>query len=302
MNVDTLRLFTEVAHSLSFASVAQERGINPSSVSRNIAQLETQLGLRLFQRTTRTMALTEAGDLYFRRIRSIIEELDDAGERARSMNAAPTGMLRMTASVAFGERVIVPLLPEFRATYPDIRLELAFTDANVDLVGAAIDLAIRLGPPLTSDVVASRLFATRYRVVASPHYLATALPITRPQDLADHNCTLFALPQYRSEWRFRSRNATDPSEGLSVAISGDTIVSSALSLRSVVLGGAGPALLADWLIEDDIAMGRLVDLLPDYQATATTFDTAAWMIYPTRTYLPQKVRVTIDFLRDKLSG
>lgn len=300
MNIDALRLFTEVARKLSFAAVAADRGINPSSVSRVIGQLEQQLGLRLFQRTTRTMTLTEAGETYLRRVTSVIDELDEAEEQARAVNSGPLGTLRMTASVAFGERMIVPLLPEFRATYPDVRLELLFTDANVDLVGAGVDLAIRLGPPLTGDVVASRLFPTTYRVVASPEYLSNASIVSEPQDLADHACTLFALPEYRSEWLFRARTGNKRSEPVAVPISGGTVVSSALSLRSVVLGGGGPALLADWLIGEDVTAGRLIDILPDYEAAATSFETAAWIIYPSRAYLPQKVRVTIDFLRKRL--
>ncbi len=300
MNIDALRLFTEVAHKLNFAAVAEDRGINPSSVSRVIGQLEKQLGLRLFQRTTRTMTLTEAGETYLLRVAPIIDELDEAEEHARAINSGPLGTLRMTASIAFGERMVVPLLPEFRATYPDVKLELLFTDTNVDLVSAGIDLAIRLGPPLTGDVVASRLFPTTYRVVASPEYLSNASTIAKPEDLAEHACTLFALPEFRSEWRFKSRARKNLDEVIAVSIPGGTVVSSALSLRSVVLGGGGPALLADWLIGEDVSAGRLVDVLPDYEATATSFNTAAWILYASRAYLPQKVRVTIDFLRERL--
>lgn len=301
MNIDALRLFAEVARKLSFAAVAEDRGVNPSSVSRTIGQLEKQLGVRLLQRTTRNMALSEAGEAYFRRLSAILDELDEAEEQARMVNAGPTGTLRMTASVAFGERVIVPLVPGFRETYPDVRLELVFTDANVDLVAEGIDLAIRLGPRLTGDVVATRLFPTTYRVVASPAYVAAASPVNEPADLAQHACTVFALSAFRSEWKFRKRTGGERNGVESVAITSDTTVSSALSLRSIVLDGGGPALLADWLIGDDLAAGRLIDLLPGYDATATDFDTAAWLMYPSRSYLPRKVRVTIDFLREQLA-
>ncbi|MEM7283076.1 MAG: LysR family transcriptional regulator, partial [Pseudomonadota bacterium] len=123
MNIDTLRLFVEVARKLSFAAVAQERDINPSSVSRIIAQLEEHLALRLFQRTTRTMTLTEAGEAYFRRVSVIIEELEQAEEQARLANTGPMGTLKLTASVAFGERMIAPLVSTFRQSYPDVKLE-----------------------------------------------------------------------------------------------------------------------------------------------------------------------------------
>ncbi len=301
MNVDALRLFVEVANKLGFAAVAADRGVSPSSVSRIIGQLEGELGLRLFQRTTRTMTLTEAGGIYFRHVTPIIDALDEAEEEARRVNSGPLGTLRMTASVAFGERVIVPLLPDFRDAFPDVDLDLKFTDANVDLVAEGIDLAVRLGPGLTGDVVATRLFRTAYRVVASRAYLENAPPIGEPADLEHHACTVFQLPEYRSAWKFRQRAGGRRGETQTVPINAGTVVSSALSLRSVVLGGSGPALLADWLVRDDIAAGQLVDVLPGYDATATTFDTAAWLLYPSRAYLPQKVRVTIDFLKERLA-
>ncbi len=300
MNTDSLKMFIEVAHRLSFAAVAADRGVNPSSVSRTIGQLVTHQGVRLFQRTTRTMALTEAGEAFLGRVAGAVEDLERAEEQARLTNAGPTGTLRLTASVAFGERVIAPLLPAFRSAYPDVTLHLLFTDATVDLVAEAVDLAVRLGPAPVGDVVATRLFSTEYRVVASPQYLVGAPPIRVPADLADHACTVFALPAFRSEWRFRRRGEQRARTDERVPIATGTIVSSALSLRTVVLGGGGPALLADWLIGDDIAAGRLVDVLPDHEAAATDFETAAWLLYPSRAYLPQKVRVTIDFLKDRI--
>ncbi len=301
MDLNALRLFVAAARELSFAAVAQERDLNPSSVSRSIAQLETQLGLRLFHRTTRTMSLTEAGELYLARVAAIIDELDAAEEQARLVSTTPTGTLRLTASVAFGERVIVPLLPDFRARYPELKLELLFTDANLDLVGEGVDLALRLGPRPGGELVATRLFDTAYRVVASPDYLAGHAPIRRPADLAAHDCAVFALPAFRSAWRFRERGGGAGAAVQTVPVSAHAMVSSALSLRSIVLGGGGPALLADWLIGDDIRAGRLVDVLPAFEATAAGFDSAAWLAYASRSYLPRKVRVTVDYLKARLS-
>lgn len=298
MDVNALRLFVDVARRLSFAAVADQRGSSPSSVSRAIGQLERELGVRLLQRTTRSMTLTEAGAAYLARVADVIEELDAAGDAARMARSEPAGTLRLTASVAFGERIIVPLLPELRREYPKIRPELVFSDANLDLVAEGIDLAIRLGRRRGGDVVASRLFETRYRVVASPGYLQGAPAIRTPGDIAEHRCTVFALPEFRTGWRFRPRSGDG--KLVEVAVRAGSVVSSALSLRSVVLGGAGPALLADWLIGDDLAAGRLVDVLPGHDATATDFETAAWLMYPSRSFLPQKVRATADFLKQRL--
>ncbi|MGF1477787.1 MAG: LysR family transcriptional regulator [Geminicoccaceae bacterium] len=298
MEIETLRLFVDVANRLSFAAVAADRGVNPSSVSRAIAHLEGALGVRLLQRSTRRMTLTESGQAFRARVTDILDEYDQAVDQAQSSARGAAGTLRLTASVAFGERVITPLVPAFRATYPAVKLELLFTDANLDLVSNGIDLAVRLGHGVEGDLIASKLIPTRYRVCASPAYLADAAPINAPADLEHHPCVLFTLPAYRTAWRFRSRG--DGAAETVVPVSGDIAVSSALSLRSAVLSGLGPGLLADWLVGDDIEAGRLTRLLPDFEVTATEFDTAAWLVYPSRAYLPSKVRVMIDFLRAQL--
>ena len=302
METENLTLFLDVAQRLSFTAVAEARGLNPSSVSRAIGQVERELGVRLFERSTRRMSLTEAGEAFRLRASGILDEFEQAREQARGLVARPMGRLRLTASTAFGERMIVPLVPRFRAAYPEVALDLILTDARLDLIEEGIDLAVRLGTGVGGDGIVSRLLTTRYRVCASPDYLEIAPPLHRPEDLAVHACLLFTLPTFRTEWSFRSRGAVAGTEDpLRVPIRGDIAVSSALSLRTCVLQGGGPALLADWLIRDDLAAGGLVDLFPDYEVTATDFDTAAWLLYPSRAFLPQKTRVMIDFLRRELT-
>ncbi len=297
MNTETLHLFVDVAHRLSFAAVAAERRTSPSSVSRSISGLEDELGARLFHRTTRKMTLTEAGAKFLQRVSAIIDDLDQATDEARRSGSVPRGRLRLSASVAFGERVLVPLLPRFRNRFPNIQLDLMLTDANVDLAGEGIDLAIRLGAGVQGDHVVSKLRATRYRVCASPDYVSRSLQIEHPGDLSDHFCLLYTLPEFQSYWQFRDGKGRKQS----VPITGDIAISSALSMRSAAMAGIGPVLLADWLIGEDLETGALVDLFPDHEVTATTFDTAAWLLYPSRAYLPQKVRAMIDFLRETIA-
>lgn len=296
MDLAALRLFQEVGHRLSFKTVADEHGINPSSVSRTIGQLEDQLGVRLLQRTTRRMALTESGALFLQRVSRILSEFEEACEEASMPASKPMGTLKLTTSVAFGEQVLVPLVPRFQQLYPDVRLELALTDSNLDLVANNVDLAIRFAPTIEGDVIVSKLFGTCYRVVASPDYLAKVKTISRPSDLIEHPCSVFTFPAFRSTWRFRDTDGHIES----VAISNGLAISSAISLRSATLRGAGPALLADWLVGMDIADGSLIDLFPDHDVAATSFETAAWIVYPSRAYMPGKVRVMIDFLRETL--
>ena len=296
MDLSALRAFIDVARRGNFAAAARDRNVDPSSMSRIIAALEEELGLRLFQRTTRRLALTEAGELYLRRVEACVDELDQARDEALAIGAGPVGTLRLTASVGFGRTCVVPLLPEFRATFPALKLELLLTDANLDLVAERIDLAFRLGPSVDADVIGVKLFGTRYRVCASPAYLTKAPALTAPCDLSNHRCLRFVLPEFRSRWLFRSTDG-NISE---VPVDGDLVTSSALALRECAIAGMGPALLADWLIDGDIAEGRLVDVFPAYHVAATTFDTAAWLLYPSRAFLPKKVRTSIDFFRRKL--
>jgi len=297
MNLDTLDLFVEVARKRSFAAVAKKRNVDPSSVSRAIADLEAELGLRLFQRTTRTMTLTEAGDVYLSRIEPLTEEIARAREAALQVTGQPRGLLRITASVTFGQMCIMPLLGEFRALYPHLKVECLFTDANLDLVADRIDLAVRLAPIVRGDLIVSKLMDTRYRVVASPAYLASRPPVGRPSDLSAHKVLFFNLKAFRTRWLFR--DAAGHVE--SVPIDGDITLAPAGSLLAAAIDGLGPALLPDWLIENAIGRGELVDVLPEHRAAATTFDTAAWLVYPSRAFVPRKVRAMVDFLRVRLA-
>lgn len=296
MELENLRLFVEVARRGNFAAVARDHNIDPSSVSRAMALLEDELGVRLLQRTTRHVTLTEAGEIYFSKVNTLLDGLEQARDDARSVSSEPGGTLRLTASVAFGNICVIPLLAEFRARYPQIKLELLFTDAVIDLVQERIDLAIRLGQPTATDLISTKLFDTRYHVCASPGYLAKHPTPVQPVDLQQHNCLLFALPDFRFRWLFRDLHG----EIQEVVIHGDITILSALALRDCALAGLGPVLLPNWLIEDDIAQQRLVDLFPAYRVTASDFDTAAWLLYPSRTHLPNKVRVMIDFLKKHL--
>lgn len=296
MDIDSLKTVALAARLGSFAAAARALDTDPSSVSRTVAAVEAALKLRLFQRTTRRLTITEEGDLYLSRIRPLLDEFDRARDEAQSMRAAPSGTLRLTASVAFAHECIVPHLKEFRQLFPALTLELIPTDDNLDLLANGIDLAIRLSAAPQGDLVSTRLLRTRYRVVASPDYAASAGPFMNPGDLAECECLRFALPDYRTSWRFARGNDAP----VDVPVSGPLLIANALSLRQAALDGLGPALLADWLIGRHLAEGRLVDLFLDYECTATEFDTGAWALYPSRSYLPHKVRVLIDFLRARL--
>lgn len=295
MNVESLVLFVEVSRLGSFASVARKQNLDPSSVSRAISALEDELGLRLFQRTTRQLVLTEAGEIYLNRIEPLLSEFDYAIDAARKVSRGPNGKLKVTASIAFGQVCLLPHIDEFRHLYPGIEVELQLTDSVLDLVSHGIDLACRLAAEFDSSLVGSKLFDTKYKVCVSPEYYASNPVITCPEDLEQHECVVFTMPEYRSRWMFKDKQMNVSSVNINSSLS----ISSALALREAVLCGMGPSLLADWLVRDEIEKGNLVTVLNQYEVTAQNFKTAAWLLYPSRNFLPNKARVMIDFLKAK---
>lgn len=294
MDLNTLKTALRVAELGSFSAVAREADLNHSSVSRAIAALEDRLGLRLFQRTSQTLSLTAEGEQYFRRVAPLVEEMEEARRDARNERTKPRGLLRLTASVAYGTKQIVPHLTALHKRAPELEVELILSDGNLDLIAERIDLAIRLAPAPDGELISSRLHSTRYHVAASPDWIErNGLPDS-PDALGDVACVRGTLPGHRDTWQFRDPNIGHVSE---VAISGPVLISNPLAQLEAARTGLGPALLADWLLREDLKAERLVTLLPNHDATPTTFETAAWLLYPSRTYLPAKVRVAIDHLR-----
>ncbi len=300
MHLESLRTFAEVVRLGSFAAAARALDASPSAVTRTIAALEAELGARLLQRTTRKLALTAGGEAYLAQVQPLLEELDAAGDALRAGAGQVHGVVRLTASVAFGQVMLVPLLPALHQAYPGLQVELLLSDAVVDLVLQRVDIALRLAPSADASLIGQRLRPMHYRVVASPAYLRKHCRPRHPQDLADCPCLRFPLPGYRTQWSFRARAGAEASQPLDVPVGGWLVVSSALALRQSALDGLGPALLADWLVLDDIEAGRLVDLFPKWEATATQFDSAVWLLYASRVHVPQRVRATIEFLRTRL--
>jgi DNA-binding transcriptional LysR family regulator len=301
MHLDQLRTFIEVVRQGSFAGAARSLNLDPSKVTRSVAGLESLLGVRLLQRSTRQLALTADGEAYLAQVEPLLTELDLATEQLRSGSGQLRGLVRVTASVAFGQTLLVPLLPRLHALHPGLEVELLLSDSVVDLVTQRVDLALRLGPSVDSSLIGQRLRAVNFRAVASPRYLKAHGRPRRPADLADCACLRFPLPGFRTQWMFRP--FSEPSGAVeTVPVGGWLVASSALALRQAALDGLGVALLSDWLVGNDIASGRLVDLLPKWEATATHFDSGVWLLYASREHLPQRVRVVRDFLRERLAA
>lgn len=292
MDIHLFQTFIEVARLGSFAAVARNQHTDPSVVSRQIAALEKSLGYRLFDRTTRRLALTEAGQLTLTRIKAPLDELIDVSQFVKDTISTPQGSLRITTSIAFAELWLMPRIKKFEEQYPLIALELVLSDSNIDLDSQHIDLAIRLGSHIEGSYVSTRLFPTHYRVVASPEYLQKSAKCHHPADLSSHRCLVFSLPQYRNTWRYRSKGVKEQE----IELNRTMPISNALVIRRAALEGLGVAMLSNWTIDKDIEAGNLVDIFPEYEFSAEAFDTAVWAIHNARGYMPAKIQVFIEHL------
>jgi DNA-binding transcriptional LysR family regulator len=295
----TLQLFLETVHQGSFAAVARQHGVDPSSVSRAMSQLEHEVKTRLFHRSTRQLSLTDAGQLLYERVQPLLETLQETLDQLTADTDQLQGTLRLTASVAFAQVCLVPLLPPFRAQFPSLKLDLILSDTNLDLIAERIDLAIRLAPQVSGDLITRKLCSTRYHLAAAPSWLDAHPTIQTPQDISKYDCLRLPFSGFRDRWLFRKNQ---DSEIFPVAVDGSITLSNPASLRDAAIAGLGPTLLADWLCCDPLAQGSLVQILPEYEVCATTFDTGAWLVYPNRNYLPKKVTAMMSFLKEKLGN
>ena len=293
MDLQQLKTFVDVVHQGSFAAAARQLGMAPSMVTRSVAALERELGVRLMQRTTRKLSLTEAGAAYYEHARSALEALERASDEAHATTGEVRGTVRVTASVAYGQMVIVPVLPALHQQHPGLEIDLLLTDTLVDLVAERVDIAVRLGPVTDSSLVGMQLAVARYRVCASPAYLKSHGRPRVPAELAQCDCLRFPLPGFRTQWKFRTANGLVESVG----VHGWLVLSTALALHRAALDGLGPVLLADWVVGPDLASGRLVDLFPGHEVTATSFDSAVWLLYASRAYVPRRARAVVDFIK-----
>ena len=293
MELSQIDAFVAVARLGTFAAAARERDVATSSVTRAVAGLEASLGVRLLHRTTRQVSLTEAGEQFLRRAAPVLEELEAARSDASDAGRGPAGLLRLAASVSYGQLVIAPRLRAFRERHPDVVVDLVLSDDRLDLVAERIDLAVRHGHLPDSQLIAKRLSAVTYRLVASPAYLRAAGVPADPSALADHRAVGFDFAPFRDGWRL-SRAEEEATAAPRPAV----LSSNALALRACALDGMGIAMLADWMIDADLSSGRLTQVLPAWTASPVGADTdpALWLVTPSRAFVPAKVRAMQAFL------
>jgi DNA-binding transcriptional LysR family regulator len=230
--------------------------------------------------------------IYYESIGKLIDEIEKCNALVKDDEKSLTGLMRVTTSVAFGKKCLIPKLDSFLKEHPSLTIDLMLSDERLDLVNDRIDIALRLGELPDSSMVARKLLNVSYSVLASPEFLKKNLDLQNPHDLKNIECILFPYSGYRDRWIFK-----DLAENIfEVPVRGRLFISSAVGIVEAALSGVGPALIADWLGQEEVKRGNLVPLFNDYKVTATSFDLAVWLMYGSKDFLPTKVRAFSDYL------
>lgn len=280
---ERVEAFIAVVRFGSFAAAARELQVSNSHVSRLVSQLELQLGTQLLYRTTRQIRLTDAGQLYYESCRHLFDGLREAESLLQHHQGQPTGLLKITAATTFGDRYIAPLVNDFQLLYPQLKVNMYFSNRQVELIEEGFDLAIRMGVMRESTLIAKRLCDRQEYIVGSPAYLAR---ISAPQTLTDlerHNC----LVGTRGYWLLQENG-----QRKDLVVRGNWQANSGPALLDAALKGLGLAQLPDYYVDKFLADGRLVSVLDGYRFN----DAGVWVVYPQQRHLEPKVRLFIDFL------
>lgn len=291
-HIGDISLFLRVLDLGSISAAARSLDLSVAVASQRLKRLERDLGVRLLHRTTRRLHATSEGAMLAEQGRALVEDLESLASGLRRSGLEVAGTLRVTLSASFGRQYVSPLIPEFLALHPRLRLSVHLSDQVVDLVNEGFDLAIRIGALEDSSLIARRIAANRRVLCASPAYLQQRGTPRTPTDLADHDCLLlFGSGGRQDVWRLR---APDGSE-IAVRVSGRLETNLGELLRDAAVAGQGIAIHSIWHIADELRDGRLVAVLPDYRLA----ETAISAVMPQRRLVPPRVRAFVDFLEER---
>jgi DNA-binding transcriptional LysR family regulator len=291
-DLEGLAIFAKVVEIRSFAGAAAELKLSKATVSKAVSRIEKRLGARLINRTSRRLALTDAGRQLAGRAAHILAEGEAAEDAALAQATVPRGLVRLAAPMSFGVLHIAPLLPEFLATYAEVSVDLHLSDAMVDLVGEGFDAAIRIAALPDSSLVARRLCEMRRCLVGSPAYLNKHGRPKHPLHLAQHRCIGYSYTTMPDTWRF-----TKKGKSAMVRPSGPLRVNNGDAMMPALIAGTGLGILPEFILREALAADRLERLLPDWSLPSG----AAYWITPPGGPRPKRVEVLADFLVEKLA-
>lgn len=285
-----IAVFVQVARRASFSEAAAELRLSTGTVSRKIAELEKIMSVRLLERSTRKVGLTEIGHMFYERSTQILQFAEESASIVQDLQTEPRGTLRITAPILFSSKHLGPLVQTFMERYPNVRVELSVSDHLESLATGNHDIAIRITNHLDDTVVARRLATVNWTVCASPDYLARHGTPVVPTDLKEHNCYHYPSVIKHGRWAFTRGDAE-----YTIPIQGRLQVNNSQIIADHVLAGMGIGLLPTYLVGDDVKSGRLVSLLPTYQPTVNS---ALYALYQPNRYVTAKVHRFIDLLRE----
>nr|WP_198982675.1 LysR family transcriptional regulator [Herbaspirillum sp. ASV7] len=287
-----IEAFVAIAKFKNFGMAAYSLAMTASAITRKLQSLEARLATRLFQRTTRRITLTEAGQRYLLRCEQWLAQLQDADAEIAELRDAVHGCLRVSVPVNYGRLKILPALSEFMDRYPALKVDIDFTDRYVDLLDERIDVAVRVGRLEDSRLVARKLGDNQRMLVAAPDYLARHGMPQHPRELLQHSCLHFAYYMDGDTWRLEREG-----EWTEIPVTGRLRANNAEALYTAALAGAGIMQSAKWIVGQAVAEGCLIPVLTQWRPQASQI----WAIYPSARYLSPKVRAFVDFYVDKLA-
>ena len=292
-DLEGLAIFAKVVELRSFAGAATDLGLSKATVSKAVTRVEQRLGTRLFNRTSRRLALTDAGKQLSERAARILQEGEAAESEVLATSATPRGLVRLAAPMSFGLRWVAPLLPEFLAAYPDVAVDLHLSDASVDIIGEGFDMAVRIAAMPDSSLVARRLCAMERFVVAAPSYLEKHGRPAHPLHLADHVCLTYAYLATADTWHFKNAQGEDAA----VRPTGRFRVNNGDAMVPALLDGVGIAVLPEFILGDALADGRVEKILTDW----TVPSGGLHLVTPPGGPKPARITVLGDFLAKHLT-
>ncbi len=283
-------MFARVVDDGSFTHAAASLGVSKSFASKQVSRLEDRLGVRLLNRTTRRVTITDVGAAFYERVKVLLADLEDAEATVQELHESPRGTLRVSLPVSFGIQYAAPLVAQFLALHPQLAIDVDYLDRRVDILAEGYDMVVRIGKLTDSSLIARKLASSRLHICASPAYLAEHGVPTRPDDLRDHQCLLY---RYLGTGHTHTWHFTGPSGQKAVRVTGRMIANSGEAMMDAAIRGLGVVRLPDFIVGNALRRGDLTPILDEW-----TLDGAGiWALYPHSRHLSAKVRLFVEFLR-----
>lgn len=286
-----MQLFSQIVQSGSLSAAGRHFGISPASVWRHLNALEVSMGAKLVDRTSRKIALTEAGEICRNRLEKVAADVIDLSREIRDLQVSARGTVRVVCRASLASRFIVPTLPGFLQKYPDIRVDLRITDAEVDPLGDNADILVALGRVRNSALLIRRVLVSERIVCASPDYLDRHGEPKTPDELQRHNCLIFSHGNSPPIWRFKRNDKITK-----VAVQGNLQANSSDALRTAATRGLGLALLPKWCVSDQLSDGQLRQVFQDYSATPFGFDANIYLVTRQSNKRPMPIKLVLSYL------